>query len=57
MVTPPLGLNCFVVSRYAKMPVEVVFRGTAPHVVAHLVALLILVLFPALTMWLPNQMR
>ncbi len=57
MVTPPLGLNCFVVSRYAKMPVEVVFRGTAPHVVAHLVALLILVLFPALAMWLPNQMR
>ena len=57
MVTPPLGLNCFVVSRYSKTRVEDVFRGTMPHVFAHLVALAILVLFPALTLWLPSQMR
>ncbi len=57
MVTPPLGLNCFVVSKYSRTPVEDVFRGTMPHVFAHLVALAILVLFPALTLWLPSQMR
>jgi tripartite ATP-independent transporter DctM subunit len=57
MVLPPFGLNCFVVSKYSKIPVEDVFRGTAPHVAAHFVALAILLLFPALSLWLPHQMR
>lgn len=56
LVTPPLGLNCFVVSKYSGMPVTEVFRGVLPHVLMHLVAIGILMLFPALTLWLPNQM-
>lgn len=57
MVTPPLGLNCFVVSKYSRTPVQDVFRGTLPHVAAHLVVLAVLLLFPALSLWLPSQMR
>ena len=56
MVTPPVGLNCFVVAKYSKTPVWHVFHGTYPHVVAHLIAIAILLLFPQLTLWLPNQM-
>ncbi len=57
MVTPPFGLNVFVVSKYSKTPVSEVFRGTMPHVIAHLFAIGILILFPALSLWLPNQMN
>lgn len=57
MVTPPLGLNCFVVAKYSRTPVSDVFMGTLPHVITHLIAVGILVLFPILTLWLPNQMN
>lgn len=56
MVTPPLGLNCFVVARYAERPLWEVFRGTFPHVVAHLFLIGLLLLFPQIVLWLPSQM-
>ena len=56
MVTPPVGLNCFVVSKYSNTPVSEVFRGTLPYVVTQGIAIAILLLFPQLTLWLPNQM-
>ena len=57
MVTPPLGLNAFVVARYSDTPVGEVFRGIWPHFVAHIIAIAILLLFPALSLWLPHQMN
>jgi tripartite ATP-independent transporter DctM subunit len=56
MVTPPVGLNCYIVARYAERPVTEVFHGIWPHFVAHLVALGILVAFPAISLWLPSRM-
>jgi C4-dicarboxylate transporter DctM subunit len=57
MVTPPLGLNVFVISKYTKMPVAEVFQGTFPHVIAHLIAVALLVIFPQLVTWLPYTMQ
>jgi tripartite ATP-independent transporter DctM subunit len=57
MITPPIGLNCFVVARYANRPVTEVFYGIWPHFVAHLVALAVLIAFPDLILWLPSRMR
>lgn len=56
MVTPPVGLNCFVVSKYAERPLGEVFAGIVPHVIAHFFIIAILLAFPILTLWLPNQM-
>ena len=56
MITPPIGLNCFIVARYADRPVSEVFRGTLPHFVAHLAAIAILVAFPDIILWLPSHM-
>lgn len=56
LVTPPLGLNCFVVAKYSGVPVGKVFRGSLPHVLAHLLAIGAFLLFPALSLWLPSQM-
>jgi len=52
MVTLPLGLNAFVVARYSGAPVGEVFRSILPH----FIAIAILLLFPALSLWLPKQM-
>ncbi|HSV83161.1 MAG TPA: TRAP transporter large permease [Ramlibacter sp.] len=57
MITPPIGLNCFIVARYSGRPVWEVFQGCYPHFIAHLFAIAILVAFPALSLWLPGQMR
>lgn len=56
MVTPPLGLNAFVVARYSGTPAGEVFRGIWPHFIAHIIAIAILVIFPALSLYLPNHM-
>jgi len=56
MVTPPLGLNAFVVAKYSKTPVSEVFIGTAPHVITHMIAIGVLLAFPGLTLWLPGKM-
>ncbi len=57
MITPPIGLNCFIVARYAERPVAEVFHGTFPHFIAHLLAIAVLVAFPEIVLWLPNHMQ
>jgi tripartite ATP-independent transporter DctM subunit len=56
LITPPIGLNCYIVARYANRPVEEIFRGTLPHFIAHLIAIAILVAFPIITLWLSSGM-
>jgi tripartite ATP-independent transporter DctM subunit len=56
MVTPPIGLNCHIVARYSGRPVMEVFHGTLPHVVAHVIALGVLIAFPGIILWLPSHM-
>ena len=56
LVTPPLGLNVFVVSRYTGRSVGEIFVGVAPHVVAHIVVVGLLVAFPQIVLWLPSTM-
>ena len=56
MITPPIGLNCFIVARYAQRPVMEVFHGTFPHFVAHVIVIALFLAFPSLILWLPNKM-
>ncbi len=58
MITPPIGLNVFVLQGVAKtIPLGVIFRGIIPFLCADIIRLTILVAFPALMLWLPNLMR
>lgn len=57
MVTPPVGLNVFVVARATNRPASEIFHGVAPHVVAHLILVAVLVAFPALILWLPATIK
>lgn len=53
MITPPVGMNLFVISAMAKdIPTSQIFRGTVPFIIAEFFRIAILVSFPALSYWL-----
>jgi C4-dicarboxylate transporter DctM subunit len=56
VVTPPVGLNLFAVSGTSKIPLPQVLKGTIPFFVGDLVVLLLVIFFPALATWLPDQL-
>jgi len=56
LVTPPVGLNVFVVARYARRPLGEIFSGVWPHVFSHLLLVAVMVAFPAIVLWLPSKM-
>lgn len=56
LVTPPVGLNVFVVARYAKRPLAEIFLGVWPHVISHLMLITVMVAFPQIILWLPSKM-
>lgn len=56
LVTPPIGLNAYIVGRYADVPVDEVFRGVFPFMVAMLLYLVVLTAFPEISLWLPSLM-
>ncbi|WP_459615815.1 TRAP transporter large permease [Bordetella sp. 2513F-2] len=51
VITPPIGLNLFVISAISKVPVMAVFKGTLPFVGAVLIVLLGLMYLPG-ALWL-----
>jgi tripartite ATP-independent transporter DctM subunit len=57
MLSPPVGLNVFVVARVTGVPAREVFRGVWPHVLAHLVAVGVLTMWPQIVLWLPGTMK
>lgn len=56
LITPPLGLNVFVVAQAARMPVEDVFRGSISFVFAILAVGVLLFAFPQIVLILPEMM-
>ena len=59
LITPPFGIHLFVLKSIAgsDVPLGTVYRGVLPFVFADLAKLVLLVLFPALALWLPSTMR
>lgn len=56
LVTPPVGMNVFVVSAATGVPTAQVFRGTAYMLIFEAITLALLLSFPALSTWLPARM-
>lgn len=57
LISPPVGLNVFIVKSVAPdVSLGTMFRGVAPFWVAMLITLIILVLFPQISLLLPNTM-
>ena len=57
MITPPVGLNVFVVKGVAQnVPLSTIFRGVLPFWGAMMVALCLIVAFPEIALFIPNSM-
>jgi C4-dicarboxylate transporter DctM subunit len=57
LVTPPVGLNLYVVKSIAPdIPMSQVLLGVAPFVVIDCLTIVILCIWPELALWLPNKM-
>jgi tripartite ATP-independent transporter DctM subunit len=57
LITPPIGINVFVVKGVApEVPLEVIFRGNIPFLIALIVCVIILIAFPQIALVLPNLM-
>ena len=55
LITPPIGLNCFVVAGgRPDLSVQDVFKGVTPFFIADAVTIALLVAFPAIVLWLPS---
>ena len=55
LITPPIGLNCFVVAGVRDdINVQDVFKGVAPFFMADAVTIALLVSFPGIVLWLPS---
>ena len=55
LITPPVGMNVFVISAMAKgVPMRDTFIGVLPFFGAEIVRVLMLLAFPAIVLWLPR---
>lgn len=57
LVTPPVGISCFVAASAGKVRLEQVFRGIWPFVVIDLGIVAVLFSFPEVVLWLPNLVQ
>ena len=56
LITPPIGLNCFVVAGVRDdLTVQDVFKGVTPFFIADAITIALLVAFPMIVLWLPMQ--
>jgi tripartite ATP-independent transporter DctM subunit len=57
LITPPIGLNCFVVAGVRpECTVQDVFRGCMPFFFADVITIGVLIALPGIVLWLPGQM-
>lgn len=54
LITPPVGMNLFVIKAISNAPLAEVIRGIVPYVVLLIAGLFVVWLFPELSLWLPR---
>jgi TRAP-type C4-dicarboxylate transport system permease large subunit len=58
VITPPVGLNLYTLASLTKdVDIETILKGTLPYVVVEFIALIILIAFPQISLWLPSMMK
>lgn len=55
-MTPPVGLNAFIVYGVTKVPLADVFQGAIPFVIMMLLGVVLVLIFPQIALFLPNIM-
>lgn len=56
MITPPIGMNVFVLRTVTDVPLSTMFLGIWPFALAMVLAIVMLTIFPQIALFLPNLM-
>jgi C4-dicarboxylate transporter DctM subunit len=56
LITPPVGMNVFILATITKTPMSIIFKGVAPFALAMLACVIILTIFPQIVLVIPNSM-
>ena len=56
LVTPPVGMDAFILSGVTGIPLSTIFRGAIPFLVAAIICIIILAIFPQIALFLPSTM-
>ena len=56
LITPPVGLNVFIIKGISGVPIGTIFRGVYPHLIADAIQVAFLIAFPEIVLFLPNMM-
>jgi tripartite ATP-independent transporter DctM subunit len=56
LITPPVGATLYIVSALGQTSVAKVSRAVIPYLIGLMVALVIITVWPALSLWLPNML-
>jgi len=55
VITPPVGVNVYVVSGIERdVPMQKIFRGAMPFLIAMVISAILLMIFPQICTWLPG---
>lgn len=54
LLTPPVGMNLFIVKAISGEPMSDVVKGALPYTLLLLLMLIILIIFPQISLWLPD---
>ena len=58
LITPPVGMNVFVIKGVAKdVPLGTIFKGIWPFLIACVIAISIIMMFPEIALYIPTRMR
>jgi tripartite ATP-independent transporter DctM subunit len=57
MITPPMGINLFVIQGISKRDLHEVIAGSAPFFLIMLIGIALMTIFPLLVLWLPSLTR
>lgn len=56
-ISPPVGMTVYTMSGVTKKPVEKIFKGVLPFIIMDVAILALMIVFPQLATFIPNQMK
>jgi TRAP-type C4-dicarboxylate transport system permease large subunit len=57
LITPPVGINIYIIKGISKVPMGTIFRGVVPFIIADIFHIALLMAVPQISLFLPNLMK
>ena len=56
LITPPVGMNVFVLAAVTDVPISTIFKGVWPFALAIIICVIIVTIFPQIALFIPSMM-